>query len=292
MSMQRSRLRALVEYVQQSARLRTKVVSNVADYGRFLLMEHQLAGVDGVQLDDNGHDGDDELWLSVPRPPNPELPPKADSPWLAPWLTVGAALLQAPKLAATIDGASLIASGTHRDSASTATTVAEMAQPDVAADRYIALSDYDFRAEVEKQFSHYLESAWKPWADGERRRRRLSRLYVQLFTLQQELSGAIVDGEFELVWGVGLGVWKEKDEEIAAAHPLISRLVDLTFNPKTGAAEVRPRDTDPRLELEFYAASDKPGVVQVERMAKEFFARATTTLSPFDPAHTSRCSPS
>jgi hypothetical protein len=61
--------------------------------------------------------------------PNPELPPKADSPWLAPWLTVGA-LLQAPKLAATIDGASLIASGTHRDSASTATTVAEMAQPE------------------------------------------------------------------------------------------------------------------------------------------------------------------
>ena len=93
-----------------------------------------------------------------------------------------------------------------------------------------------------------------------------------------------MDGEFELVWGVGLGVWKEKDEEIAAAHPLISRLVDLTFNPKTGAAEVRPRDTDPRLELEFYAASDNPGVVQVERMAKEFFAKATTTLSPFDPS--------
>ena len=284
MSMQRPRLRALIEYVQQSARLRAKVVSNVADYGRFLLMEHQLAGVDGVQLDDSGHDGDDELWLSVPRPPNPELPPKADSPWLAPWLTVGAALLQAPKLAATIDGASLIASGTHRDSASSATTVAEMAQPEVDADRRIALSDYDFRAEVEKQFSHYLESAWKPWADGERRRRRLSRLYVQLFTLQQELSGAIVDGEFELVWGVGLGVWKEKDEEIAAAHPLISRLVDLTFNSKTGAAEVRPRDADPRLELEFYAAKDNPGVVQVERMAKEFFAKATTTLSPFDPS--------
>ena len=97
MSMQRPRLRALIEYVQQSARLRTKVVSNVADYGRFLLMEHQLAGVDGVQLNDTGHDGDDELWLCVPRPPNPELPPKADSPWLAPWLTVGAALLQAPK---------------------------------------------------------------------------------------------------------------------------------------------------------------------------------------------------
>ena len=283
MSMQRPRLRALIEYVQQSARLRAKVVSNVTDYGRFLLMEHQLAGVDGVRLNDNGHDGDDELWLSVPRPPNPELPPKAESPWLAPWLTVGAALLQAPKLAAIVDGSSLIASGTHRDSAQSATTVAEMAKPGVAADQRIALSDYDFRAEIEKQFALYLDHAWKPWADGERRRRRLSRLYVQLFTLQQELSGAILDGEYELVWGVGLGVWKEKDTEIAAAHPLISRLVDLTFNPKTGAAEVRPRDVDPRLELEFYASVDNPGVVHAERRAKEFFTKATTTLSPFDP---------
>ena len=43
------------------------------------------------------------------------------------------------------------------------------------------------------------------------------------------------------------------------AYPLITRLVDLSFNPRTGAAEVRPRDLDPRLELDFYAAVDRPG---------------------------------
>ena len=72
MSNERRRLAALIEYVQQSARGRAKLVSHVSDHGRFLLMERHLAGLDGVKLNDAGPDGEDEVWLSVPRPPNPE----------------------------------------------------------------------------------------------------------------------------------------------------------------------------------------------------------------------------
>ena len=122
----------------------------------------------------------------------------------------------------------------------------------------VELAGYDFRGEVERQFARYLENAWQPWAEAERRRRRLARLYVQLFTLHQELSGAITEAQVELVWGVGLGVWQH--EATTVAYPLITRLVDLSFNPRNGAAEVRPRDLDPRLELDFYAAVDRPGV--------------------------------
>jgi very-short-patch-repair endonuclease len=280
--MQRPRLLALIEYLQHSVRSRAKVVSNVTAHGRFLVLEQQLAGLDGVKLNDGGQDGEEELWLSVPRPPNPELPPQADSPWLAAWLAVGGPLLQEPKLAPWVEGWALIAAGTHRDSTQAPTSVADIAQPEVAPDQRIALSQYDFRGEVERQFALYLETVWKPWGEAERRRRRLSRLYVQLFTLQQELAGAIVEGQLELVWGIGLGMWKDKDA--SAAYPLISRLVDVTFNQQTGAAEVRPRDVDPRLELDFYAELDNPGVPEAERRAKEFFAKATTTLSPFEPA--------
>ena len=282
MSIERPRLAALIEYVQQSARSRAKVVSNVSDHGRFLLMEHHLAALEGVKLNDAGPDGEDEVWLSVPRPPNPELPPRADSPWLAAWLAVGGPLLQPPRLAPTIDGWALIAAGTHRDTTQTPSSVAEMAQPEVDPNQRIALAHYEFRGEVEKQFALYLDSAWKPWAEAEQRRRRLSRLYVQLFTLQQELAGAMVEGQLELVWGIGLATRKEKDAIVA--FPLISRLVDITIDQRTGAAQVRPRDVDPRLELDFYAALDNPGVAIAERRAKEFFAQATTTLSPFEPA--------
>src|SRR4249920_1130238 len=282
MSNERPRLVGLIEYVQHAARSRAKLASSVSDYGRFLLMEHHLAGLEGVELNDAGPDGDDEVWLSVPRPPNPEPPPRADNPWLAAWLAVGGPLLHPPRLAPAIEGWALIAAGTHRDTTQAASNVAEMAQPEVDPNRRIALEEFDFRSEVEKQFALYLESVWKPWAEAEQRRRRLSRLYVQLFTLQQELAGAMVEGQLELVWGIGLATRKEKDPTVA--YPLISRLVDITIDQRTGAAQVRPRDTDPRLELDLYAAADNPGVLVAERRAKEFFAQATTTLSPFDPA--------
>jgi len=278
--------------------MRTKVVSNVTDHRRFLLLEKQLAGMHGVRLDDTGLDGDDELWLSVPRPRGPALPPQPEHAWLGPWVAVGGPLLQAPRLASSIEGWALIAAGTHRDAAAAPASVADAAKPEAHPDRRIALEDYEFRSEVEKQFAQYLDAAWNPWAEAEQQRRRLSRLYVQLFTLRQELSGDMIEGQLELVWGVGVGVWNEKDQDAkdhdhadhdhadhdhAAAYPLITRLVDLSVNPETGAAEIRPRDVDPKLELDYYAAIDNPGVAEAERRAKELFGRATATLSPFDP---------
>ena len=282
MGIERQRLAALIEYVQQSARSRAKVVSNLSDHGRFILTEQHLGALEGVKLNDAGPDGDDEVWLSVPRPPNPEPPPRADNPWLAAWLAVGGPLLQTPRLAPAIEGWALIAAGTHRDATQTPSSVAEVAQPEVDPNQRVSLTHFEFRAEVEKQFALYLDRAWKPWAEAEQRRRRLSRLYVQLFTLQQELAGAMVEGQLELVWGLGLAT--RKDNDTTLAYPLITRLVDITIDPPTGAAQVRPRDADPRLELDLYAALDIPGVAIAERKAKELLGQATTTLSPFDPA--------
>src|SRR5688572_20849045 len=85
-TLQKRRLRGLIDYVQQSARSRARVVSNVTDHGMFLLFQHQVSAVDGARLDDAGPDGEDEIWLSLPRAPSPELPPGADNPWLVPWL--------------------------------------------------------------------------------------------------------------------------------------------------------------------------------------------------------------
>ena len=281
MSIERSRLLALIDYVQQSARSRAKVVSNVADHGRFLLFDHHVAGVEGVVLDAAGADGDEPVWLSIPRPPNPELPPKGTSAWLSPWLSVGDAVLAAPQLAPAVEGAALIAAGTHRDATLPAADLSQAANPAVLPGEVVRLSDYGFRSEVEKQLAGYLEQEWAPWAEFERRRRRRARLYVQLLTLQQELTGALVDGQLELVWGVGLGVWKHGGA--TAAYPLVTCPVELKFNPGTGAAEIRPRDGDARLELDFYAAIDRPGVAQAERLAREFLAAAGAPVSPFEP---------
>lgn len=46
--------------------------------------------------------------------------------------------------------------------------------------------------------------------------------------------------------------------------------------------EIRPRDVDARIEVDWYASVDNPGVADLEKAAKEFFGKATTTFSPFD----------
>jgi very-short-patch-repair endonuclease len=279
------RLQALIDYVQQSTRSRARVVSNVTDHGMFLLFQHQVSAIDGAQLDDAGADGEDEIWLSLPRPPGPELPPHPDNPWLTPWLAVGIAVLVAPKLLEATEGAALIAAGTHRDASSPPAGMDDMVKPAVLPDQRVELAHYEFRSEVEKQFAHYMESAWVPWGDSERRRRRLSRLYVQLFTLHQQLSGSLVEAPVELVWGIGLGVIS--DASAPVAYPVITRLVDLALNERTGAIEVRPRDLEPRVELDFYTAGERDGgdrslVNQAEQVARDMLARSPTTLSPFD----------
>ena len=158
-------------------RLRSRVVSNVADHGSFLLFDHQAGAIEGVRLNDGGADGEDEIWLSVRHPPGPDVPPQADNAWLAPWLN------------------------------------------------------------------------------------------VKLFTLQQELAGALIEGQLELVWGMGLGVARKSGT--AFAYPLVTRLVDLSFDAGSQAAQVRPRDLDPRLELEFFSQAEGPATTQAEKAAVE-----------------------
>jgi len=281
------RLQALIDYVAQTARARSKVVSNVTDHGMFLLFEHQLAAVDGSRLNDPGADGEDEIWLIVSRPPGPELPPRPDNPWLAPWLAVGVAVLVAPKLVDAVDGAALIAAGTHRDGSLEQGDMDSLVRPAVRPEARVELRDYAFRAEVEKQYAAYMEECWVPWADGERRRRRQSRLYVRLFTLHQQMSGSLLEAPVELVWGLGLGVVDLQGTP--AAYPLITQLMDLSVNARTGAVEIRPRDADPRVELDYYAALDRNGAeraaaARAEHAGRQALQQASGALSPFDAA--------
>ena len=272
---------ALVDFAQQSLRTRSRVVSDVANHGSFLLFEHQASEIQGLRLDDDGADGEDEIWLSVPHPPNPEVPPQAESPWLSPWLNVGAAVRAAPQLATEVDGAALIAAGTHRDADAPAADIARAADPAVDPHARVRLSDYAFRSEVEAEHARYLEAAWQPWAEAEGKRRRLAHLYVNLFTLQQELAGALVEGQLEFVWGMGL--CKATKAGSGIAYPLVTRTVELAFNPATLAAEVRPRDIDARLELEIFLQADAAAMSDAERQAEQFLAAAGEALSPFEP---------
>lgn len=275
MSIENTRLLDLIEYVSQVASQRPRGAA--AGPGHFAWTARQLAGIAGAEIGD--HEGGSPMaaWLTVTRPAHPQLPPTPDSPWLAPWLEIGDVMLAAPTLAASVQGAALVAAGTHRDAAAGEDTLDDAALPPIAADLAVTFDDYPYRAEVLRQLERYLADRWEPWAEAERDRRRNSRLYMQLVTLHQELTGSASDGQLEVVWGAGLVTVGEE------LHPLVAQTVDLQLEAATGTIRVRPRNADPRLELDFLPGVERATAVGAERAAADYFGNAEAEFSPFRP---------
>ena len=275
MSIERDRLLSLIEFAHQSARLRSKPAATVTEHGLFALYEHQMQGLPGIRVNVNGAESEDEIWLAVERL-HEMRPPDITSTVLRPWVQMTQSPNEKPRLREVTDGASLIAAGTHCSSA----TPPEQGKPALDPKATIILSDYDKAEQVRAQLATYLDTRWRPWAEEEKFRRKTIRLYSQLFTLKQQLEGGIVEAQLELVWGVGVGVWNSDGTTVS--YPVVGRLVEMSLNPETAEVEIRPRDVDARLEIDWYASVDNPGVADLEKAAKEFFGKATTTFSPFD----------
>jgi len=276
MGVERKRLLSLIEFSQQSARLRSKPAYSVDVHGLLALYEHEIQGLPGIRINVNGPESEDEIWLAVERL-HEMKPPNVESSVLRPWLQMVQVPTEEPRLRDTTDGASLIAAGTHCSLAKPQ----DQDKPAIDPEMTIMLSEYKEAALVRAKFTTYLTTKWRPWAEEEKRRRRTIRLYSHLFTLKQQLEGSIVEAQIELVWGVGLGIWDCNGAHVR--YPLVGRLVEMSLNPVTAEVEIRPRDIDARIEVDWYASVDNPGVADLEKAAKDFFGQATITFSPFDP---------
>ena len=271
----KSRLLSLIEFVQNSAKLLSKPVATVAAHGFFTLHEQEIQGLPGIRINGGNAENEDEVWLAVKRL-HETKPPEIASAVLRPWVQMTQEPTKEPQLSEAADGASLIAAGTHSSSASPP----EQGKPVIVPETVVLLSDYDRCARVNVDFTTYLHTKWRPWAEEEKPRRKTIRLYSQLFTLKQKLDGGIVEAQLELVWGVGLGIWNTRGATVC--YPLVGRLAEMSLNPETAEIEIRPCDLDARLEVDWYASVDNPGVADLEKAAKEFFWKATTTFSPYD----------
>ena len=283
MSIEKDRLLSLIEFAQQSARLRAKPVSSVAQHNQFALYEHQLQSLPGIHLNENGSESGDEIWLVVERMHERQAP-EADNAVLRPWIQMAQTPMEEPRLLEVTDGTSLISAGTHRPAQEPISRTENEDKPGIGPKDTVLLSDYARSAEVRALFGAYVQGRWRPWAEEEKLRRRTIRLYAQLFTLKQQLEGGIVEAQLEVVWGVGLGIWN--CQGTAVSYPLVAQLAEILLNPVTAEIEIRPRDMDARLELDWYASVDNPGVAGLEKAAKEFFGQENgqekKTFSPFD----------
>lgn len=278
---QRERLVSLIDFANQSARLKGKPASAISQHKLFALYEEQIQGLPGIRLNVNGRESDDEIWLSVERLHQTQ-PPAVESPFLAPWIQLINSPSEEPTLVEAIRGDVLVAAGTHRPSGRPANSAEEEKKPEIDPSKSVSLSEYDKATTVRALFTNYISTKWQPWSVTEKLRRKTISYYSHLFTLKQQLEGGIVEAQLELVWGVGLGVWRCRG--VTISYPLIGRLVEIALNPENAEIEIRPRDVDARLEIDWYASVDNPGVTTLEKAAKQFFESSNETFSPFDRA--------
>lgn len=219
-----------------------------------------------VELDD------ESVWLRVHRL-EPVHAPALPEPDLAPFLTIGAdpsARPPAPREAA-LAGA--------RDEDARSFGEDEAARRDDAR-----------RARVARLLEVYTQH-WDNWVVRERPRRQVMALYADLFALKTRLESEEAVRPIELVWGIGVSSWRiagagqTPAEPVDFHYPLLTQAVELDIDHASHAICVRPRQSEPRLELDAFSACGVPGIGDVERAARRLLAeRPDSAISPFDPA--------
>jgi very-short-patch-repair endonuclease len=279
MSIENERLLSLIEFAQQAARMTSKAVARVEQHGLFNLYEHELFDLPGVKLNLLSTEGDDEIWMSIARL-RETRPPEIKEALLLPWVEMVNNPVVEPKLRTAVTSDALVEMGTNRIPDKSVLPLGERKKPMFGEHELITLELYDQAESVRLAFKMYTDGPWKVWADEEKRRRKSIRLYGQLFTLQQQMQEGVVESPVEIVWGVGIGIWRT--DSTSVNYPLLTRLCELALNPLTAAIEVKPRDTEPRLETDWYASDNNPGLGPLEKTGKEFFSKLTQTFSPFD----------
>jgi hypothetical protein len=265
--LEHQRLQSLMQFAQASAALKGSPVSDAGSHS-FCEYEHAFTGLPDVHINPNNEE--DEVWLAVERL-DESPPPAINQNPLGIWIELSNSPTKEPTLKLSAEIKKLIEKGVIEE---------DKEQDSKDSTTMILLQDFPRRSEVESQLKAYLAEKWLPWSEEEKKRRRTIQLYGKLFTLKQQLDGSIIDAQLEIAMGVGMAVWNMAGVKVC--YPLITRLAEIHVSELTMAIEIRPRDIEPRLELDIFAAADNLGTADLEKAFKDFLLKATQTFSPFD----------
>ena len=174
MTHQLSRLVSIIEYAQQSARMKASPVASVTSHDLFALWEKAAQGRVGVLVNPDAAAEDDERWLVIQRLQQSN-PPTIKSAVLKPWLELAQDPYTAPKLRQVVSGQSLIAAGTHRKVNEVRGLTEEQKRlPAVDPKTTIDLGEYANSGQVRTDFSTYQSQLWNHWSEHEKAVRETS----------------------------------------------------------------------------------------------------------------------
>lgn len=282
MATQNERLTALIEFSKQTAVLKKTPVQHISQHRDFNRLEEHIKGLPGVTFNSQ-EDEFDEVWLRVERL-HETHPPTPESKLLELWIDLHSSPTKEPSLKTHVVRQSLVEIGAlpvviSTGSSSTAESDKDKAEAELIV---IALEEFPEEGLLKSQLKAYIEVIWRPWAEREIEIRKNIALYSELFMLSQKMQGSLVAPQLELVWGVGLALQVLPSGTLT--YPLLTKLVEISLDEKTMALEIRPRSSEPRLEIDIYASMDNPGVVNLVAVGKKFFEATGGVLHPFEPS--------
>jgi len=127
---------------------------------------------------------------------------------------------------------------------------------DIETPQFRELTDHP---QIQALGEEYLTHKWRPWAEIDRRKQKIHRLYTDLFTLYQQQNEL---GEtYEIVVGLGQLRWRTSSGQEVNRH-LIAAQTSLEFDSVRGVITVGP-STDgakPGIEQDMLDPSDRPSV--------------------------------
>lgn len=245
------RLIELLVYIEQVEKMRRVAPFKVPDEF-FRGFQAAFQGLPGIEF--NLVSGGDDVWARLARLKE-ELPPEPPES-LQLWVTLSRSPDKDPELREAI-----------------------VVKKVDGTEKHLTLAQFPG---LKKTFATYVADKWTPWAMQERPRRKTMALYNKLFAIQQTMEIEGGEASLELVWGLGLAVWKKPGAPSAIEYPLLTQVCDISLNASTFALEIRPRDADAVLEIDCYVDSEVEGVTQLQAWWRQYRESAKTRPTPFE----------
>ena len=249
----KQKLLAVLEYLENWDKLTRTAVKDVAAYGMGLVA-YQADIEDLKEIRLNTLDANqDPVWVEVPRlhkakPPEP-------SKELLPWIILSPSPDVEPG---------------HR---------AHLTLP--SSDGEQEAQELEFSDELKASLDNYVGTAWRPWSEVERVRRKHIALYEKLFQVQQAVETAGAETPLELVIGMGMAVWQRDGHKIC--HPIVTQQVEVYTEEGSVDIRIRPTSSDPRVETDPFLSLELPNLASFEHFARACLAASESTPSPFEP---------
>lgn len=243
----------LLNYIEQVEKLKVKPAFNVPTEF-FAAHQQDLKGLPEVQF--NLQDDSGDIWLRIPR--LREIQPPQPDATLTEWIILPKVPTKQPELRRVLE----IYTGKQ----------------------LIRTEPLEEHPEVPELFAWYVENQWNPWAAAEVPRRQTIKRYNELFSIQQTIATEGSETQLEMVWGLGFAVWRKEGAGVTLRHPIMTQSCEVLLNEKTFDLEIRPRDIDPRIELDTYVAMELPGVRQLEAFWRSTLENGSNRPNPFEPS--------